>query len=81
VVSTVGLLEKLRRGCSVIAKDTETVREIQRVYRIRVFTMILQEVFIELDEGELVISPVAMAGMLRRRCYLIRARISLGACQ
>jgi hypothetical protein len=44
VVSAVGLLEKLRRGCSVIAKDTETVREIQRVYRIRVFTVILQEV-------------------------------------
>jgi hypothetical protein len=44
VVSTVGLPEKLQRGCSVIAKDTETVREIQRVYRIRVFMVILQEV-------------------------------------
>jgi hypothetical protein len=41
VVSTIGLLEKLQRGCSVIAKDTETVREIQRVYRIRVFMVIL----------------------------------------
>jgi hypothetical protein len=27
VVSTVGLLEKLRRGCSVIAEDTERLRE------------------------------------------------------
>jgi hypothetical protein len=44
VVSTVGLPEKLRRGCLVIAEDTETVREIQRAHRIRVFTVILQEV-------------------------------------
>jgi hypothetical protein len=27
VVSTVGLLEKLRRGCSVIAEDIERLRE------------------------------------------------------
>jgi hypothetical protein len=27
VVSTVGLLEKLRQGCSVIADDTERLRE------------------------------------------------------
>jgi hypothetical protein len=39
-----GLPEMLRRGCSVIVKDIETVIEIQRVYRVRVFMVILQEV-------------------------------------